>query len=921
MWSSPIQTAYATEHDGATVSAQGWSFNVQAPESLTRLRIGLFLLGFALYLSTAAPGITWYDTGELASGAYGLGNGHPPGQPLFALLGQCSRFLPLGALPFRQTLFSALCAALCLPLCLELLLQWRRSIAPPRPERLPAWMCVALLGLAGLLPVWLQAVRVEVYALHLSGVLLLLVLAQKLQADAGKRLVQPKLVLAGGFLAGLLLGNHHLLVVLTLPGLGLLLLAPLRRLEWRPALRLVLLTVTAGLMGLTVYLYAPLRSQADALLDWGRPQHLDSFIHLVTARAYQKSFVHLQLHHLTENLSQHVALFEGLVGAPTLFLALLGLIRLRRAALLMGAVLLLVGGNAVATVAQTAFFPDNPDALGYLALGFVLLGLLSILGAEGLLDWLKVQLDKSVERHRARHPHKPPPRTPAWTMGFMRLTVALTLLLTPGLKAWPRPNLAAQWSQERFGKRLLSALPPGATWISSADGTTFAAWYQQLIHQHRPDISVVSAFTLPDDGVMQIFRRTSSHEAAAQAVTLPPASPAQKLPNMPLEGLSALTQRLEHDLRENGGRRVVMTGLDLPLLRPTRVRLNPIGLEWVEESDPRPPDAGLDEVLKFWRTEQQALTTATGWLEDRQGRLIYPSPLEALGDHLLELGLYSEALTVYRLVETFDPDPTRLVRLKRATVATHLKTLQAKVDSATAVLESLVEIPESEQLRRSHEAELPLLTLLDASLNGGDRALVESASILAHRVTFSYEPGRLETSVAVEGVLSTYSYWRAGRTQEAQERLLDLLRPVYWETPPGRRAKPGAAAALEMGLARLHFLLPDDEAIEILRYFIKEQRASSLLEPLGLRLLMTGATGPARQVLEEGLALEAAMRQLNHPPSAEGAARLRIALGWSRVVDGRLLEALPLTQEAARLAQVSPEVLRLSSYLHRQGLR
>ncbi len=38
-------------------------------------------LSFAFYMAMAAPGLTWFDGGELALAAGTMGVAHPPGEP------------------------------------------------------------------------------------------------------------------------------------------------------------------------------------------------------------------------------------------------------------------------------------------------------------------------------------------------------------------------------------------------------------------------------------------------------------------------------------------------------------------------------------------------------------------------------------------------------------------------------------------------------------------------------------------------------------------------------------------------------------------------------------------------------------------------------------------------------------------------
>ena len=77
-------------------------------------QVGLcvFLATLALYLKTMAPGLTFWDTGEFIASAYTLGVPHPPGSPLYILLGRAFTFLPFGDIAWRVVLMSVVASAL-----------------------------------------------------------------------------------------------------------------------------------------------------------------------------------------------------------------------------------------------------------------------------------------------------------------------------------------------------------------------------------------------------------------------------------------------------------------------------------------------------------------------------------------------------------------------------------------------------------------------------------------------------------------------------------------------------------------------------------------------------------------------------------------------------------------------------------------
>ena len=71
-----------------------------------------FLAPLVVYIITLAREITFVDSGELSAVAAGLGIAHPPGYPLFTLLGRLFTLLPFGTVAFRVGLLSAFTTAL-----------------------------------------------------------------------------------------------------------------------------------------------------------------------------------------------------------------------------------------------------------------------------------------------------------------------------------------------------------------------------------------------------------------------------------------------------------------------------------------------------------------------------------------------------------------------------------------------------------------------------------------------------------------------------------------------------------------------------------------------------------------------------------------------------------------------------------------
>ena len=137
------------------------------------IAVVLFLLTEAVYLMTMAPTLSFWDCGEFIATSYILGVPHPPGAPLFLLVGRLFSMVPffedIGA---RVNLLSTLSASATVMLTYliihRLIAIYRKS--DPRSwndsERLSAYggAVVGALALAFSDSFWFNAVEAEVYA-------------------------------------------------------------------------------------------------------------------------------------------------------------------------------------------------------------------------------------------------------------------------------------------------------------------------------------------------------------------------------------------------------------------------------------------------------------------------------------------------------------------------------------------------------------------------------------------------------------------------------------------------------------------------------------------------------------------------------------------------------------------------------------
>jgi hypothetical protein len=199
------------------------------------------LLLFALYAATAPRTVALEDDSLFVLSSYYLGIEHPPGYPLFTLLGHYFSSVPFGPVAYRVHLVSALFGGLTgalLWLCAR-----RLGLG-----MLPAWVAALALGLSPVF--WSQSVIAEVYTLNTFFLLVLVYLGLRAEHD-------PRLLPAMALIFGLSLSNHYPLMLLAAPAFAVL-LWPLRAELLR---RFGMLVILVGI-GLLPYVWLIRRSWA-----------------------------------------------------------------------------------------------------------------------------------------------------------------------------------------------------------------------------------------------------------------------------------------------------------------------------------------------------------------------------------------------------------------------------------------------------------------------------------------------------------------------------------------------------------------------------------------------------------------------------------------------------------------------------------
>ncbi|MBT9557510.1 MAG: DUF2723 domain-containing protein [Myxococcales bacterium] len=403
-----------------------------------------------VFLWRAAPGLTWYDAGELATAASTLGIAHPTGFPGWILLGKLSTLLPFGPSAFRVVIMSCAAGAITVGVGAAVSGQLAARLGL---QVLPTMVVAALLLLAQP-TLALHSTTVEVY----SPTVALLCVLWRVAPSARAAVV--------GGLVGVLAGLHG--ASAALPAFAAWcghLLTFHSSAPWR---RRALVSVAFALLGALVLAYLPVRAAADPYSGWGDPSSLGGlWDHLSGARIRGAYAQDMGATGKTWVLAQWV--FSQLwdqVGVA-LPMAVIGLVALRVAA---PSAALPLGGAVVADVAYTLFV--NPMGMRDAQTGVIAAVAAALLAAVGLV--------MVVERAMRSLEHTGRP----WIDGSLAVVVALAI--THHLPPWPEAH--ALRGPTLLVDGALAQIPPAGVLFVGSDDFAATTLYAQGVEQARPDV-------------------------------------------------------------------------------------------------------------------------------------------------------------------------------------------------------------------------------------------------------------------------------------------------------------------------------------------------------------------------------------------------------------------------------------------------
>ena len=419
------------------------------------------LAALLLYTCTLGPTITGEDSGEFVAAAYTLGIPHPPGYPLYCLIGHLFTYLPMGEVAWRVNFMSAFfgAAAVFIVSLLVVCLTRNRFAAVG-----------AGLALTCSRELWAQSVIAEVYSMNaffFALCLLLLLLWREAR--------RPRQLYVFAVLFGLGMTVHYTFALLA-PLFALYVFCtdrciPVQALRGKQ-LRLAtypMLCLVASATFLLVFLYLPIRSRTNPPVDWGNPETLENMYHVIRRTQFEFMF-HQYPRSVARLLGQLAVYGRFWLGEFLPLGALIGvwglLVLLRRRP---GYAMMLLG-SALAVVVGFCYWQNF----------------------EQTREWLWVMRVFGIPAYMVTAVGIGVGLETLWRRGggFRAAAVLVAVLVVAGpLGAhWRRNDKSDYFWTRDYGVNILESLPPDAIYVSQSDHGSFSVLYLQAVKGMRPDV-------------------------------------------------------------------------------------------------------------------------------------------------------------------------------------------------------------------------------------------------------------------------------------------------------------------------------------------------------------------------------------------------------------------------------------------------
>lgn len=444
----------------------------------------------ALYLTTLAPTLSWgwrdlgVDGGELLAAANTLGIPHPPGYPTYMLLLKFfATIIPVGDFAYRGNLFSGVLGAATVVLLYWVILRCCAQIRKSAPDWLRIWggaFGAATLASSPLF--WSQSIVTEVYTLNTLFAVILLLITTHVVFDQGGD--HRKKLAIFGLVLGLGLGNHLTLLAVAVP----LIFWMCSVVGWRRGLSIRAIVGLA--VGLSIYMYLPIRAAQTPPVNWGNADSLSGFGWMLTGGPYQEYLLGVSVNTIGDRLIPWLNLVFSQFNPLGLFFGLVA-----------GGVLLSKAARLLATISASVvlltIYSISYKTVDYQVLMLPAFLMFSVLVGIGffwvLSTWLfpALQGDKIVVgRFRMRREQI----VVTAAIFIFALVPVVSIILNFGSQ-----NLRSDRVAYEYASGVIDLVPVGSIVLSDHEKNAFSLWYMRHVDNLEPNFVPVAVRLLQFD--------------------------------------------------------------------------------------------------------------------------------------------------------------------------------------------------------------------------------------------------------------------------------------------------------------------------------------------------------------------------------------------------------------------------------------
>ncbi len=436
------------------------------------LPIIIFLFVFLVYLHNLSRSVYGGDVGDLVTAAKVMGVAHPPGYPLFTLLGFLLTRINFISPAFMVGIISAFSSALAVLIYYFLSLEFTKS-------KFIAFVSSFVLAFNYLF--WFYAEIAEVFALNNLFVVLLIFLGFMYH-----KYKKEKILYILSFFVGFSFTNHQT-IVLIFPSILILVLANYKKIFKKP--KFVIKNILFVILGLLIYVYVPIAASFSPVVNWDRVTDLKSFLRLLLRQDYGTFNAGI---FASPTFVQRVIIlktyFSDIILQLTLPVILLNIL---------GAFYLFLKDKRLFISLLLAFVISGPLFIGYA--GFPLLGsffigiyerffvmsvvILMMFFPFGLLFFVQA-LNKIFAKKT-----------------FQNLFIGVFLIIPISLFYYnfPKTDLHKITTGDDLAYDLISPLPKNSILFLSGDTVLFNVWYVSYALNFRPDVRIINLNGLAGD--------------------------------------------------------------------------------------------------------------------------------------------------------------------------------------------------------------------------------------------------------------------------------------------------------------------------------------------------------------------------------------------------------------------------------------